>query len=120
MREPDLAAVGPVQHSGCQCPRLRHKCQRPNQSVTGRKAGIQANTWNQRANAVGPQDAQQKRSCGIQHGLLQGLPVLGVKLLQTGCDHDGGARAFAPQRGNQTRHGVGWRTNHGERGCMRQ
>ena len=120
MRKPDAAAVGPIQHGGCQRARLRHKGQLAGQGIAGRKTGIEPDPRHQRPDAVGPEDAQQPGPRRIQHGLLQRGPARAGGLLEPGRQHNGGARALASQGGDQVGHCLGRRADDGQVRRLRQ
>ena len=113
VRKADLPRLGPVQHGGDQRARLRDKRQlaRPRRNV--RKARVQPRAGAEQPDAVGPQDAQQRRPRGVQHGLL----LLGR---EAGADHDGGPRAALGQLPHQVDHRGGGRADDGQLGHLGQ
>ena len=84
--KPMPRAAGPVEHGGDQRARLRDEGQLAGQRVGVREAGVQPDVRRQQAEAVGPEDAQQVRPRGVEHGLL-------LRGVEPGGEHDRGARA---------------------------
>ena len=113
MRKPDALRVGPVQHGRHQRARLRHKGQFAGLGVDVREARVQADVRRQQADAIGAQQAQQARPCGVQH-------VLPLGGRHPGAQHHGRPRAFRGQLVDQARHGGRRGANDCQLGRARQ
>ena len=96
--KPMPRARGPVEHRGDQRARLRHEGQlagQPRRCARCWRSGRGAATAGRCSRA---QHAQQVRPRRIEHGLA-------LRRIQPGAEHDGGARAAAPQLGDDAGHG---------------
>ena len=71
LRETDASRLRPIEHGGDQRARLRHERDLAGQGAGMREAGVESEAGNEKADAVGPKDAQQMRLGRGQHRLLQ-------------------------------------------------
>ena len=96
------------------------KASLPGRAPRWAKVALRPRPGDDDAEAVRADDAQQVRPRRVEHRLAQGLAAGDRTLAEAGGDDHRRLGAAGPERGDEPRHGVGWRGDDREVGRLRQ
>ena len=119
MREADAARRRPIEHRGDHRAGLADEGDVARRRREMRKARVEPDAGHDDADAVRPDEAQQMRPRGVEHGLLQRAARF-AQFAEPGGDHDSGPGAARAEFGDEARHRVGRRGDDREIGRLRQ